>query len=258
MLMDDPATLTETQAAAELEQLAAEIAHHNRLYHDQDAPEISDADYDALTRRNAALEAAFPHLVRADSPSRQVGSTPSGPLAKVRHARPMLSLDNAFSDEEVAEFVDRVRRFLRLDAEEPVVITAEPKIDGLSCSLRYEGRGWCRRDARRRAGGRGCHAQRRLRQRHPADFAGRRARSLRDTRRGLYGEGRFRGAQRPPARRGREAGDETKARQFANPRNAAAGSLRQKDANVTATRPCASSSMAGARPRRCRPRRRRA
>ena len=86
--MAEPDTLTEAEAAAELERLAAEIAHHNRLYHDQDAPEISDADYDALMRRNAAIEARFPQLVREDSPSVKVGATPSGPLAKVRHARP--------------------------------------------------------------------------------------------------------------------------------------------------------------------------
>src|SRR6187402_1106739 len=138
--MAAPEEMTEAEAAAELARLATAIAHHNRLYHDQDAPEISDADYDALVRRNAALEARFPSLVRDDSPSRVVGATPSGPLAKVRHARPMLSLDNAFSDEEVIEFVARVRRFLRLGDDEPVVLTAEPKIDGLSCSLRYENR----------------------------------------------------------------------------------------------------------------------
>src|SRR5579872_3892822 len=128
----------DTAAAARLAALANEIAHHNELYHGEDAPEISDADYDALMRENAAIEAAFPHLVRADSPSKQVGSTPGGPLAKVTHARVMLSLDNAFADEEVVEFVQRVRRFLVLPETEPVVLTAEPKIDGLSCSLRYE------------------------------------------------------------------------------------------------------------------------
>ena len=130
--------ITESQAAERLEWLAAEIVRHNALYHGDDAPEISDADYDALTRENAALEAQFPHLVRADSPSRLVGSAPSGHLAKVAHARPMLSLDNAFSGDEVREFVGRVRRFLALPDEEPVALTAEPKIDGLSCSLRYE------------------------------------------------------------------------------------------------------------------------
>ncbi|MCL6305242.1 hypothetical protein M4Q69_11635, partial [Streptococcus agalactiae] len=106
------------------ESLAAEIAHHNRRYHAEDAPEISDAAYDALVRRNAAIEAAFPHLIRADSPGRLVGAAPSGHLAKVAHARPMMSLDNAFSDEEVAEFVARVRRFLRLADDEAVALTA--------------------------------------------------------------------------------------------------------------------------------------
>jgi DNA ligase (NAD+) len=129
--------VTEAEAAAELEYLAREIAHHNRLYHDNDAPEISDAEFDALVRRNAALEAEFPQLVRDDSPSKVVGATPSGALAKVRHALQMLSLDNAFSEEEVAEFIARVRRFLSLPDDTPVAMTAEPKIDGLSCSLRY-------------------------------------------------------------------------------------------------------------------------
>ncbi|RZM07127.1 MAG: NAD-dependent DNA ligase LigA, partial [Sphingomonas sp.] len=128
----------EQDAEAELKALAAEIGRHNRLYHTDDAPEVSDAAYDALVRRNAALEKAYPHLVRADSPNTQVGAAPAGHLAKVRHARPMTSLDNAFADAEVEEFVVRVRRFLRLPEEEPVALTAEPKIDGLSCSLRYE------------------------------------------------------------------------------------------------------------------------
>ena len=129
---------SEAKAANRLMRLAREIARHNRLYHDQDAPEISDAEYDALVRENAELEAQFPHLVRADSPSRQVGASPSGPLAKVAHARPMLSLENAFSAGEVEEFVRRVRRFLALPEDEQVALTAEPKIDGLSCSLRFE------------------------------------------------------------------------------------------------------------------------
>ena len=129
---------TEQDAESELKALAAEIGRHNRLYHTDDAPEISDAAYDALVRRNAALEKAYPHLVRADSPNAQVGAAPAGHLAKVAHARAMTSLDNAFSDAEVEEFVARVRRFLRLADDEPVALTAEPKIDGLSCSLRYE------------------------------------------------------------------------------------------------------------------------
>ena len=109
--------LSEAAAANRLMRLAKDIARHDRLYHDRDAPEISDAEYDALVRENAALEAAFPHLVRADSPSRRLGAAPTSTLAKVAHARPMLSLDNAFSADEVAEFVGRVRRFLSLDPD---------------------------------------------------------------------------------------------------------------------------------------------
>ena len=135
--------MSEAEAANRLMRLAKEIARHDQLYHDQDAPEISDADYDALVRENRELEERFPHLVRANSPSKRLGAAPTSALAKVAHARPMLSLDNAFSDEEVREFVGRVRRFLNLPASEPVALTAEPKIDGLSCSLRYEGASWC-------------------------------------------------------------------------------------------------------------------
>jgi len=132
-------TISEAEAANRLMRLAKEIARHDKLYHDQDAPEISDADYDALVRENRELEERFPQLVRADSPSKRLGAAPTTALAKVTHARPMLSLENAFSDEEVYEFVARVRRFLNLPPEAPVTLTAEPKIDGLSCSLRYEG-----------------------------------------------------------------------------------------------------------------------
>src|SRR3954447_15202536 len=130
--------MSEADAANRLMRLAKEIARHDRLYHDQDAPEISDADYDALVRENRELEERFPQLVRPDSPSKRLGAAPTTALAKVAHARPMLSLDNAFSDEEMIEFVGRVRRFLALPADEVVALTAEPKIDGLSCSLRYE------------------------------------------------------------------------------------------------------------------------
>src|SRR3982751_5684620 len=130
--------MNEADAANRLMRLAKLIAHHDKLYHDQDAPEVSDAEYDALVRENRELEAQFPELVRADSPSKRLGAAPTSALAKVTHARPMLSLENAFSDEEVEDFVARVKRFLNLPADALVAMTAEPKIDGLSCSLRYE------------------------------------------------------------------------------------------------------------------------
>src|SRR5207248_3409390 len=136
--MAEPREPSEAEAANRLMRLAKEIARHDKLYHDRDAPEISDADYDALVRENRELEARFPHLVRADSPSKRLGAAPTTGLAKVAHARPMLSLENAFGEEEVREFVARIRRFLKLSENEPVALTAEPKIDGLSCSLRYE------------------------------------------------------------------------------------------------------------------------
>ena len=226
---------TESDAAAELEALAAEIARHNRLYHTDDAPEISDAEYDALMRRNAALEAAYPQLVRADSPSRQVGAAPAGHLAKVAHARAMTSLDNAFSDEEVAEFVARVRRFLKLDDDAAVALTAEPKIDGLSCSLRYEGRRLVQ--ALTRGDGQvGEDVTANVRT--IGDIPG----ALPDGAPDVFevrGEVYMAKADFAAlnARLLAEAADPAKARQFANPRNAAAGSLRQKDAGVTATRP---------------------
>src|SRR5438477_490507 len=121
------AELTQAQAKAELKRLAAEIGAHDRHYYQKDAPKVSDAAYDALRRRNEEIEARFPQLVRADSPSRRVGAQPAQKFAKVRHAVPMLSLGNAFSDSEVAEFVERIRRFLRLSADEKIVFTAEPK-----------------------------------------------------------------------------------------------------------------------------------
>ncbi|GGB24511.1 DNA ligase [Sphingomonas metalli] len=236
--MTTPSALpaTEDAAAAELARLAAEIAHHNHLYHHDDAPEISDADYDALVRRNAAIEAAFPQLIRTDSPSRQVGAAPAGHLAKVAHARPMTSLDNAFADEEVTEFVDRIRRFLRLSADEVVALTAEPKIDGLSCSLRYE-RGALVRALTRGDGqvGEDVTANvltiddipRRLPAGAPAIF---------EVRGEVYmAKADFAALNARLAAEAAEVGKE--ARQFANPRNAAAGSLRQKDASVTADRP---------------------
>src|SRR3990167_4957077 len=130
--------LTESEAVEELERLADTLAAHDLRYHQEDAPTISDAEYDAMKRRNEAIEARFPHLVRDNSPSLRVGASRSEQFAPVEHGVPMLSLDNAFSEEEVEEFVARVRRFLRLDAGQAVAFTAEPKIDGLSASIRYE------------------------------------------------------------------------------------------------------------------------
>ncbi len=130
--------LTEKQAKAEYARLQAEIAAHDRRYYQEDAPTVSDAEYDRLRRRYDAIEARFPDLRTLESLSLKVGAAPARGFAKVRHRVPMLSLDNAFSEEDVRDFVERIRRFLRLPAEEPVVFSAEPKIDGLSMSLRYE------------------------------------------------------------------------------------------------------------------------
>src|SRR5229473_2209346 len=133
-----PDALSEAQAKAELKRLAAEIAAHDKRYYQDDAPTVSDAEYDALRQRNAAIEARYPDLVRADSPSRRVGAALTAKFAKVRHAVPMLSLDNAFAEEDVVDFVGRIRRFLRLHEDDEIAFSAEPKIDGLSMSLRYE------------------------------------------------------------------------------------------------------------------------
>jgi DNA ligase (NAD+) len=226
--------VTEVEAAEELERLAAAIARHNRLYHGDDAPEISDAEYDALVRRNAELERQFPHLVRKDSPSRQVGAVPAGPLAKVRHALPMLSLDNAFDDGGVLDFVARVRRFLNLGADAAVALTAEPKIDGLSCSLRYEN-GRLALAATRGDGTTGEDVTPNVRTISdiPQQLDG--APDIFEVRGEVYMAKEDFAALN--ARLLAEAEDPAKARQFANPRNAAAGSLRQKDPAVTASRP---------------------
>jgi DNA ligase (NAD+) len=227
---------TEAEAQAELETLATEIARHNRLYHTDDAPEISDADYDALMRRNTAIEAAFPQLVREDSPSKLVGSAPAGHLAKVRHAQAMMSLDNAFSDEDVVEFVLRVRRFLKLGEDDRVALTAEPKIDGLSCSLRYEDRKLVLA-ATRGDGQVGENVTPNvltisdIPTELPAD-----APDVFEVRGEVYmAKDDFFALNARLAAEAEESGKE--ARQFANPRNAAAGSLRQKDAAVTQSRP---------------------
>ncbi|MEO5810184.1 MAG: NAD-dependent DNA ligase LigA, partial [Sphingomicrobium sp.] len=221
--------MTEAEAANRLMRLAKDIARHDQLYHDRDAPEISDAAYDALVRENKALEEAFPHLVRADSPSRRLGAAPTSSLAKVAHARPMLSLDNAFSAEEVAEFIARVRRFLNLAENEEVALTAEPKIDGLSCSLRYE-KGWLVLAATRGDGsiGEDVTANARTIGDIPQRIAG--APKILEVRGEVYmAKADFAALnQRQDASGGKI---------FANPRNAAAGSLRQKDPAITAARP---------------------
>ena len=137
---DNPTTMSEDDVRRELAALAAEISHHDELYHGQDAPTLSDAEYDQLVMRNLSLEAAFPHLVRADSPSERVGTEllAQGQFGKIRHARPMLSLSNGFSDDDIEDFVTRVRKFLSLSDADTAQFVAEPKIDGLSLSLRYE------------------------------------------------------------------------------------------------------------------------
>src|ERR1700720_1332527 len=132
-------TLTKAQARVELKRLALELEGHDKRYYQEDAPTISDAQYDALRQRFNAIEARFPELVSSDSPSQRVGAQPSGRFAKVRHAVPMLSLDNAFAEEDVVDFVARIRRFLKLGDDDKIAFSAEPKIDGLSMSLRYEG-----------------------------------------------------------------------------------------------------------------------
>ena len=223
--------LTEAQAKAELKRLAAEIGAHDKRYYQDDAPTVSDADYDALRRRNEEIEAQFPALVRPDSPSRRVGAQPSQKFAKVRHAVPMLSLGNAFSDDEVVEFVERVRRFLRLPAEEKVVFTAEPKIDGLSCTLRYEG-GRLVRGATRGDGteGEDVTANVRTLADIPDELRGRRVPDTCEVRGEVY---MTKSAFVALNERQKAAGRQI----FANPRNSAAGSLRQLDPTITASRP---------------------
>jgi DNA ligase (NAD+) len=223
--------LSAADAAAELERLAANIAHHDRLYYQSDAPEISDAEYDALRRRNEALEARFPDLVRADSPSHKVGAPASETFAKIRHRVPMLSLGNAFDDEEVAEFEARVRRFLSLKPDEALAVTAEPKIDGLSISLRYED-GHFVEAATRGDGAEGENVTANVKTicDIPHKLKGRNVPAVAEVRGEIYmGHAEFAALNAAQAASG--------AKVFANPRNAAAGSLRQLDSSITAARP---------------------
>jgi len=232
--MDSPKpidALTEADAADELTRLADEIAAHDIRYHQQDDPTISDAEYDALKRRNLEIEARFPHLIRENSPSLKVGAAGSEKFKAVEHGVPMLSLDNAFADDEATEFDARIRRFLRLSAGETVGYTAEPKIDGLSCSIRYE-MGALVRAATRGDGriGEDVTANVRTIGEIPHRLAGAGWPDVIEIRGEVYlGHEEFAALNEAAA----AAGQKT----YANPRNAAAGSLRQIDAKITAARP---------------------
>ncbi len=227
----DFADLTEAEAAAELARLAQEMAEHDRLYYLDEAPTLSDAAYDALKQRNLALEARFPHLVRPDSPSLRVGAPPSATFSPVVHGAPMLSLDNAFTDGEVEEFVGRIQRFLRLDPTAPIAFTVEPKIDGLSANLRYE-RGVLVQGATRGDGRTGEDVTANLRTLAdiPKRLAGSGWPELIEVRGEVYLSHAAFAAMNAGA-------DAAGGRVYANPRNAASGSLRQIDARITAQRP---------------------
>ena len=223
--------LNAAEAAAELETLAAELLGHDLRYYQDDAPTVSDADYDALKRRNAAIEARFPSLVREDSPSRRVGARPAEAFAPVTHGVPMLSLDNAFAREDVEDFVKRIRRFLGLSEDAAIAFTVEPKIDGLSASLLYEN-GRLTRAATRGDGrtGEDITANILTLAEIPRQLAG----AGWPARIEIRGEVYIAHADFAAMNAAAEAAGE---RTYANPRNAAAGSLRQIDANVTARRP---------------------
>lgn len=223
--------LTETEVAQELERLAAEIAHHDKAYHQKDAPEISDADYDALVKRNRAIEARFPELIRADSPSKRVGAAPAEAFAKVTHRRPMLSLDNAFSREDVDDFLNRVRRFLGLGADTSIPLAIEPKIDGLSANLRYEN-GHFVQGATRGDGAVGEDITANLRHVSgiPMKLKDKAPPKLIEIRGEVYmPRANFAKLNEQRAAAGEPI--------FANPRNAAAGSVRQLDPEITKRRP---------------------
>ena len=227
---DAPKNMTSAQAKAEISLLTGALRRANTAYHTHDAPEISDAEYDAMKARLIALEEAFPALAAPDSPTRAVGAAPADGFTKVRHRVAMLSLSNAFDDEDVREFVDRIRRFLSLEADEPVAITAEPKIDGVSLALRYEG-GKLVEAATRGDGTEG-------------ENVTANARTIADVPETLTGEvpevfevrGEVYMANEDFAEMNRQ--QEAKGEKiYANPRNFSAGSLRQLDPSVTASRP---------------------
>ncbi|HKG75857.1 MAG TPA: NAD-dependent DNA ligase LigA [Aestuariivirgaceae bacterium] len=227
----DVAALTKGQAKAELKRLAEEIAEHDRLYYQHDAPVISDTDYDKLRRRLEAVEKRFPDLVTAATPSAKVGAAALEKFGKVRHRVPMLSLNNAFSTDEVEDFVARVRRLLGLAPDEPLELTAEPKIDGLSVSLRYD-KGLLVEAATRGDGyeGENVTANIRMVKDVPQRLAGRDVPETIDIRGEIY----MRLEDFLKLNAGQQAAG---SRTFASPRNAAAGSLRQLDPSITAARP---------------------
>jgi DNA ligase (NAD+) len=222
--------LTEAEAKSELKILATEIALHDVAYNQKDAPTITDAAYDALRRRNDAIEERFPKLIRKDSPSKKVGAAPAAGFKKVQHSVPMLSLGNAFSDEDVADFIDRIRRFLDLDGSENVEVTAEPKIDGLSFSARYEN-GQLAVAATRGDGQEGEDITANIRTiKELPDFI------MGDVPKVIEIRGEVYMTKQDFAKL--NAAQEAKGgKVFANPRNAAAGSLRQLDPNITKERP---------------------
>jgi DNA ligase (NAD+) len=239
-----PAEALDVAAAKrELARLAKEIAHHDKAYHQQDAPEGSDAEYDALVRRNRAIEARFPDLRRPDSPSLRVGAAPAASFAKVTHSRPMLSLDNAFSDDDVRDFFKSIRNFLRHDFEaDPALelaVMGEPKIDGLSLAIRYED-GVLVQAATRGDGttGEDVTANVRTIATVPQQIKGRRKPAVLEVRGEVY----MRRDAFAKMNAAREAAGEPL---FANPRNAAAGGLRQLDPAITARRPLAFFAYAG-------------
>jgi DNA ligase (NAD+) len=225
------ADLTKAQAKVEHVRLTLEIERHDKAYYQDDAPKVSDAEYDALRQRFNAIEKRFPEFVSAGSPSQKVGAAPSGKFKKVRHAVPMLSLDNAFAEEDVVDFVGRIRRFLKLAEDERIDFSAEPKIDGLSMSLRYED-GELVTAATRGDGAEGEDVTANIRTLEdvPKELKGRKVPSVCEVRGEVY---MTKKAFLALNERQKAAGDTI----FANPRNSAAGSLRQKDSTITASRP---------------------
>src|SRR5947208_6213368 len=228
--LPDVAKLTKPQAKVEHMRLALELEGHDRRYYQEDAPSVSDAEYDGLRQRFNAIEKRFPELVSADSPSQKIGAAPSGRFKKVRHSLPMLSLDNAFAEQDVLDFVGRIERFLKL-SDDKIDFSAEPKIDGLSMSLRYEG-GELITAATRGDGavGEDVTANIRTLEDVPHRLKGRNVPDVCEVRGEVYMTKRAFLALNER----QKAADDTI---FANPRNSAAGSLRQKDPSITASRP---------------------